>query len=75
MEKLIHIHAKCNSFEIFEQVPERKAVQRLEVIKRMFLYGATFVRSGRRKIVFKNPNGTLRVKTCLVNPELPFIYN
>ena len=36
MTKYIHIHAKCNLFEIFEQVCERKAVRRLTQIKNNF---------------------------------------
>ena len=33
MEKIIHIHAKNNHFEIFEQLSESKAVERLQQIK------------------------------------------
>jgi len=36
MEKMIHIHAKCDQFEIFEIVPEKKCVQRLKTIRDMF---------------------------------------
>lgn len=62
MEKFIHIHAKCNAFEIFEQVPEKKAVQRLTRIRRNFEW------------CLNRPNGYLdhlTVKTIVVNPELP----
>lgn len=73
MERLIHIHAKCDSFEIFEQLPEEKSFKRLEAIKKMFLYGGEFVQFGRKKTFF--PKGNLVVNTILVNPEFPFKYN
>lgn len=59
MKKIIHIHAKCGVFEIFEQVPEGKAVSRLESIKKRFL-----------KVSHWSNAGKLVVNTCLVNPTL-----
>lgn len=63
MSKIIHIHAKCNAFEIFEQVVESKAVYRLNRIKSMFLFA-----KNRNKMI----DDKLKVKTVVVNPELPF---
>lgn len=60
MEKFIHIHAKCNAFEIFEQVPEKKSFSRLIKIRNMFL------NEERRS----KKAGKLSVKTIVVNPEL-----
>lgn len=63
MKKIVHIHAKCNAFEIYEQIPEEKAVNRLIRIRRNFEW-------------FKNRKGFiddhLTVKTKLVNPEFMF---
>lgn len=63
MQKFIHIHAKCDSFEIFEQVPQNKAVRRLENIKKNFQQ----LKSHHKSITDK-----LSVKTRVVNPELNF---
>lgn len=60
MKKVIHIHAKCPAFEIFEQVPENKAVKRLENILENY-----------RSTEYKFGSG-LVVKTILVNPEFLF---
>lgn len=60
MEKQIHIHAKCPAFEIFEIVPESKAVSRLSRIKKTFTENPRF-------------GGNLVVKTVVINPELPFV--
>lgn len=62
MTKYIHIHAKCDAFEIFEQVCESKAVRRLINIRTNFRkmqehYGGDVA-------------GNLVVNTRLVNPEL-----
>lgn len=61
MTKYIHIHAKCNSFEIFEQVCESKAVRRLVTIRNNF------------QMLKRHREGgdNLSVKTRVVNPELP----
>ena len=61
MTKYIHIHAKCNSFEIFEQVSESKAVRRLTTIRNNFLMLKRHREGG----------DNLSVKTRVVNPELP----
>lgn len=61
-QKIIHIHAKCDAFEFYEQIPENKAVQRLNTIKRNFLWSAQ--RSDK--------TDSLSVKTRVVNPELQF---
>lgn len=59
-KRLIHIHAKCNAFEVFEVVPEKKAVSRLNRIKRNFIFAqGHFLTSDH-----------LVVKTGVVNPEL-----
>lgn len=60
--KIIHVHAKCESFEIFEHVDEKKCVARLNCIKNMF-------GSIRRK----SPTNKLVVNTMVVNPELQFV--
>lgn len=65
MEKIIHIHAKCEAFEIFEQVPEKKAVRRLINIR------ANFKQLKNRTQFFDD---ILVVKTLLVNPEFNFKY-
>lgn len=62
MKKIIHIHAKCNAFEIFEQVSEDIAVQRL-----------TDIRDGFIKLrIDEEEKGNLVVNTTLVNPEFNF---
>lgn len=64
MEKIIHIHAKCKSFETFEQIPENKAVERL-----------TDIRDGFLLMLYNNNNDDkLIVNTRLVNPEFDFKY-
>ena len=64
MTKYIHIHAKCNSFEIFEQVTEKKAVGRLRDIKTNF--------SALKQRWEHKFDDKLVVKTKLVNPEFNF---
>jgi hypothetical protein len=66
MERFIHIHAKCEAFEVFEQIPEGKAVNRLIKIRRNFEWSKN--RTGFRE-------DKLSVKTIVVNPELPFKNN
>lgn len=66
MERFIHIHAKCEAFEIFEQVPEKKAELALKKIRNNFIWSVARPR-------FKNDH--LKVKTIVVNPELPFVNN
>ncbi len=61
MTKFIHIHAKCEAFEIFEQVEEKKAVSRLQKIR------ANFLNLTRRPQFI---NDKLVVKTLVINPEL-----
>ena len=64
MSKQIHIHAKCPAFEIFEIVPEGKAVARL-----------VDIRDGFTKSIDRVENifdGSLVVKIVVVNPKLPF---
>ena len=61
MTKFIHIHAKCEAFEIFEQVEEKKAVSRLIKIRNNF-------RWSRNRPSFGNDH--LVVKTIVINPEL-----
>lgn len=65
MTKYVHIHAKCQAFEIFEQVPEKKAVSRLKNIRQNFEES-----SFRNRIKFTD---NLVVKTIIVNPTLPFV--
>lgn len=72
MERIIHIHAKSDRFEIFEQVPEDKSVQRLIQIKNLFNGYGKFAKMFRKNT---RVNGDkLTVTTRLVNPELPFKY-
>ncbi len=71
--KIIHIHAKCDQFEIFEQLPENKAVARLRLIKKMFNYTGDLITVGTKNLGFKkirNDSDKLIVKTKLVNPTL-----
>lgn len=63
MEKIIHIHAKCAAFEIFEQVPEKKSVKRLIKIRSMFQGACKHFKTATDKLV---------VKTIVVNPEFNF---
>ena len=63
MEKFIHIHAKCNAFEVFEQIPEKKAVQRLTQLRRNFEWSLN-------RQQFREDH--LTVKTLVVNPEFQF---
>lgn len=65
MTKYVHIHAKCQAFEIFEQVPEKKAVSRLKNIRQNFEESSF---RNRRKFT-----DNLVVKTIIVNPALPFV--
>lgn len=65
MEKIIHIHAKCEAFEIWEQVPEKKAVRRLINIRK------NFTNLKNRSQYY---NDSLIVKTLVVNPEFNFKY-
>lgn len=76
--KLIHIHAKCDAFEIFEVLPESKAVNRLIKIRENFTYikerGMTATQK-RNRSRFRRPflnTDNLIVKTRVVNPELQF---
>lgn len=46
MKKIIHIHAKCKSFEIFENVDEDKSIRRLKTIRDMFNSTGTFYFKG-----------------------------
>lgn len=64
MEKYIHIHAKCQAFEIFELVSESNATKRLIQIRETF-------KSSREKFLSKFDD-ELSVKTKLVNPEFNF---
>jgi len=61
MDKFIHIHAKCNAFEIHEQVKEKFAVRRLVNIRENF-----------RILKRRNVSDKLTVSTKLVNPEFKF---
>lgn len=75
--KYVHIHAKCEYFEIFEQVEESKSVERLLEIKQWFLE-----QSRKDEMIQETSNAftgvsllynhaeKLSVKTRLVNPEL-----
>lgn len=77
--KYVHIHAKCDFFELFEQVLESKSVQRCKEIKKMFLGEVK-----RRRVNFHENmlvdrmfdttktkyENNLQVKTRLVNPTL-----
>lgn len=77
-QRLIHIHAQCDFFEIFEIKPENIAVKRLEAIRKMYLdesarKGYLKRRSARMtKLGFKDTveEGRLIVKTGVHNPTL-----
>ena len=73
MEKIIHIHAKCDAFEIFEQVSEKKSVSRLRTIKNMFNSTDRFGGLNSKRS-FRVNEDKLVVKTCVVNPEFNFKY-
>jgi hypothetical protein len=72
MCKYIHIQARCNAFEIFEQVTEGKSVKRLIQIKNLFNSIGTFEKIFDTKV--RKGDDKLVVKTIVVNPELPFSY-
>lgn len=59
-ETYIHIHAKCNFFEIHEQVMESKAIERLTSIREVY---------STSKVNWKE-KGKLVVKTVVVNPKM-----
>lgn len=59
-QKNIHITAICSFFEIYEIVPEKKAVQRLNTIKKNYLY----------MLDSRGSNTGLIVKTGVHNPTL-----
>lgn len=63
MKKLIHIHAKCDAFEIWEIKTEKQSQKRLIAINGMFLFANRHYKEGA---------GNLIVKTGVVNPKLPF---
>lgn len=65
MEKIIHIHAKCEAFEIWEQVPEKRVVSRLINIRKNFV-------NLKNRTWFCNDK--LTVNTIVVNPEFNFKY-
>ncbi len=82
-KKLIHIHAKCDAFEIFEVVPENEAVNRLIGIRNNFIYcnerGVSTDQKKQNKLRRRRGTGYLIshkdhliVKTRVVNPELQF---
>lgn len=71
MKKIIHIHAKCEAFEIWEQVPENKSVSRLITIKNMFNSIGSFGDTVSTK-VFRLGGDKLVVNTRVVNPEFDF---
>lgn len=60
----IHIKAICPYFEIYEIIPEDKAVRRLEKILSHFRYYDT-------KSTTRQDNAKLVVNTGVHNPELP----
>ncbi len=62
-KKLVHIHAKCTSFEIFEVVPESRSVQRLMQIRSTYKFALDHNYPKEEGLV---------VKTRVVNPELNF---
>lgn len=62
-QKIIHIHAKCEAFEVYEQVPENKSVSRIIRIRNNFEWAS-------RRIGVDA--GKLTVKTAVINPELQF---
>ena len=73
MKKVIHIHAKCRSFEIFENVDEDESVSRLKTIRKMFNSTGTFFRTSKSKATqFRDGDDKLVVNTRLVNPEFNF---
>lgn len=84
MTKYIHIHATCNFFEIFEQVPENLAVKRLKKIRENFLWAKVHnqqvVPKKKGKSIqhwcipmVMDEENKLSVSTRVVNPELPFV--
>lgn len=79
-KRIIHIHSKCDAFEIFEIVDEKDAVKRLTKLKETFIYcqeremNAEQKRARRkyRGLFLREHKDHLVVKTRVVNPELPF---
>lgn len=62
---LIHIKAVSPYFEVYEIIPENKAVMRLRKIRDNFLWYNTHYEFSSRF-----PNAKLTVKTCVYNPTL-----
>jgi hypothetical protein len=78
-DKIIHIHAKCEQFEIFEHQPENKAEARLKQIRELYLKSCTkgeFIPARRvfgkrkKKKFHRLDTNRLIVNTVLVNPTL-----
>jgi hypothetical protein len=72
--QMIRIVAECPFFSIDEQVNEKKVVQRLEQIKKMFLSQAKTkkVKTGPYKWQYKTSpgkEGKLKVTTTVINPQ------
>lgn len=68
MGKFIHIKAESQILTVNELCSEKKCVKRLEQIRDTFLS-----LNSRSSYQRRFPNDTLVVKTCVNNPELPFL--
>lgn len=71
MKKIIRIQAKCERFEVDEQLPEDVVIKRLQQLKYAFLHRNTSsVYLGRAKKKFYIGTSKLIVNTSVVNPNL-----
>lgn len=64
-ERFIRIDAQSEIFSVKEDVPESKATKRLTKIRELFILA-------NNKHGYTYPNAKLKVKTWVLNPELPF---
>lgn len=64
---IIRIQAKCDAFEIDEQIDESKVLKRLQSIKNIFLYKKTKRLLGRKIYIGSDK---LSVTTTIINPKL-----
>lgn len=62
-KKLIHIHAKCDAFEIWEIKTDKQSAKRVEQIRKLFEFADGHYDKGA---------GHLTVKTGVLNSELNF---
>jgi len=67
MKKIIRIQAKCNAFEIDDQIEESKTLARLKQIKSYFMHRKTA--KILNKLIYSGSDN-LVVTTSVINPTL-----